>query len=57
MYNLNKQGKIDFFINHQRKLLSPKPNPLNGSFYGTTLSPTWVCATEQGMINRVVVKA
>ena len=41
MYNFNcwcnKQGKIDFFINHQKKLLSLKPNPLSSSFYDTTL--------------------
>ena len=33
----NKQGKTDFFINHQKKLLSLKPNPLSRSFYDTTL--------------------
>ena len=37
IYNQNKQGKIDFFINHQRKLLSLEPNFLSSSFNDTTL--------------------
>ena len=37
IYNQNKQGKIDFFINHQRKLLPLEPNFLSSSFYDTTL--------------------
>ena len=36
MYNLNKQGKIDFFVDNQKTLLSLEPNPLSSSFYGTT---------------------
>ena len=36
IYNKNKQGKIDFFINHQKKLLSLEHNPLSSSFYKTT---------------------
>ena len=36
IYNKNKQGKIDFFINHQKKLVSLKPSPLSSSFYDTT---------------------
>ena len=36
IYNKNKQGKIDFFINHQKKLLSLEHNPLSSSFYDTT---------------------
>ena len=35
IYNKNKQGKIDFFINHQKKLLSLEYNPLSSSFYDT----------------------
>ena len=38
IYSKNKQGKIDFFINHQKKLLSLEPNPLSSSFYDTNLS-------------------
>ena len=34
---LKQTGKIDFFINHQKKLLSLEPNPLSSSFYDTTL--------------------
>ena len=37
IYEQKKQGKIDFFINHQKKLLSLKPNPLSSSFYNATL--------------------
>ena len=37
IYNQNKQGKIDFFINHQKKLLSLEPNSVSSSFYDTTL--------------------
>ena len=37
IYNQNKQGKIDFFINHQKKLLSLESNFLSSSFYDTTL--------------------
>ena len=36
IYNQNKQGKIDFFINHQKKLLSLEHNTLSSSFYDTT---------------------
>ena len=36
IYNKNNHGKINwFFINHQKKLVSLKPNPLNSSFYDT----------------------
>ena len=34
---LKQTGKIDFFINHQKKLLSLEPNLLSSSFYDTTL--------------------
>ena len=37
IYNWNKQGKIDFFINHQKKFLSLEPNSLSSSFYDTAL--------------------
>ena len=37
IYDQNKQGKIDFFIDHQKKLSSLEPNPLSSSFYDTTL--------------------
>ena len=37
IYNQNKQSKIDFFINHQKKLLSLESNFLSSSFYDTTL--------------------
>ena len=37
IYNQNKKGKTDFFINHQKKLLSLEPNSVSSSFHDTTL--------------------
>ena len=57
MYNLNKQGKIDFFCRQSKDVIVPwaqSPQQFFLRYYPWLIWPTWVCAAEQAMIYRVV---